>query len=50
MTGMTQTPEAPGPQTGSSRAVRDVADAYVRQLAEHDPTVGTDPQQVNSAL
>jgi uncharacterized protein (DUF885 family) len=42
MTGMTQTPEAPGPQTGSSRAVRDVADAYVRQLAEHDPTVGTD--------
>src|SRR5215469_1275829 len=42
MTGMTHTPAAPGPQTGSSRAVRDVADAYVRQLAEHDPTVGTD--------
>jgi len=42
MTGMTQTPADHGPQPGFSRAVRDVADAYVRQLAEHDPTVATD--------
>jgi uncharacterized protein (DUF885 family) len=41
MTSMTQTP-APAPQSGSARPVRDLADAFVRQLAEHDPTVATD--------
>jgi uncharacterized protein (DUF885 family) len=42
MTGMTQTPEADGQQPGSPRAVRDIADDYVRRLAEHDPMVATD--------
>src|SRR5215469_9602118 len=42
MTGMTQTPASASPQPGSSRQVRDVADAYALRLAEHDPTVATD--------
>src|SRR5215469_7567628 len=42
MTCMTQTPAVSDPQPGSARAVRDFADAFVRQLAEHDPTVSTD--------
>jgi len=39
---MTQTPPAADPRSGSPRAVRDMADAYVRQLAEHDPSVATE--------
>jgi uncharacterized protein (DUF885 family) len=42
MTRMTQSPAANDPQSGSARPVRDFADIYVRQLAEHDPTVATE--------